>query len=66
MIIRWMLLDYYFLSAKLLKFEIQKSGQILCALKPYFLMPGHIYRYSDWVSYRDTVLHEYQSIEVAV
>ena len=33
-----------FLSAKLLKFEIQKSGQILCAHKPYFLMPGHIYR----------------------
>ena len=33
-----------FLSAKLLKFEIQKCGQILCAHKPYFLMPGHIYR----------------------
>ena len=33
-----------FLSAKLLKFEIQKSGQILCAHKPYFLMPGHKYR----------------------
>ena len=32
-----------FLSAKLLKFEIQKCGQILCAHKPYFLMPGHIY-----------------------
>ena len=31
------------LSAKLLKFEIQKCGQILCAHKPYFLMPGHIY-----------------------
>ena len=31
-----------FLSAKLLKFEIQKCGQILCAHKPYFLMPGHI------------------------
>ena len=31
-----------FLSAKLLKFEIQKSGQILCVHKPYFLMPGHI------------------------
>ena len=30
-----------FLSAKLLKFEIQKCGQILCAHKPYFLMPGH-------------------------
>ena len=23
-------------------FEIQKYGQILCAHKPYFLMPGHI------------------------
>ena len=31
-----------FLSVKLLKFEIQKCGQILCAHKPYFLMPGHI------------------------
>ena len=31
-----------FLSAKVLKFEIQKCGQILCAHKPYFLMPGHI------------------------
>ena len=31
---------------KLLKFEIQKCGQILCAHKPYFLMPGHIYRIS--------------------
>ena len=31
-----------FLSAKLLKFEIKKCGQILCAHKPYFLMPGHI------------------------
>ena len=30
-----------FLSAKLLKFEIQKCGQILCAHKPHFLMPGH-------------------------
>ena len=28
-----------FLSAKLLKFEIQKSGQILCVHKPHFLMP---------------------------
>ena len=27
-----------FLSAKLLNFEIQKSGQILCAHKPYFLI----------------------------
>ena len=32
-----------FLSAKLLKFKIQKCGQILCAHKPYFLMPGHNY-----------------------
>ena len=31
------------LSAKLLKFEIQKCGQILCAHKPYFLMPSHIH-----------------------
>ena len=34
------------LSAKLLKFEIQKCGQILCAHKPYFLMPSHIYDYN--------------------
>ena len=34
-----------FLSAKLLKLEIQKCGQILCAHKPYFLMPGHKYYY---------------------
>ena len=32
-----------FLSAKLLKFEIQKCGQLLCAHKPYFLMLGHKY-----------------------
>ena len=31
-----------FLLAKLFKFEIQKCGQILCAHKPYFLMPSHI------------------------
>ena len=34
------------LSMKLLKFETKKCGQILCAHKPYFLMPGHIYRVS--------------------
>ena len=33
------------LSAKLFKFEIHKCSQILCAHKPYFLMPGHIYLY---------------------
>ena len=31
-----------FLSAKLFQFEIQKFGQVLCAHKPYFLMPSHI------------------------
>ena len=31
-----------FIPAKLFKFEIKKCGQILCAHKPYFLMPGHI------------------------
>ena len=31
-----------FLLTELFKFEIQKCGQILCAHKPYFLMPGHI------------------------
>ena len=39
----WNVIRLLFLSAKLLKFEIQKSGQILCAHKPYFLIPGHIY-----------------------
>ena len=37
------------LLTELFKFEIQKCSQILCAHKPYFLMPGHIYhmiRYS--------------------
>ena len=34
---------YLVLSMKLLKFETKKCGQILCAHKPYFLMPGHIY-----------------------
>ena len=28
---------------KLFNFEIQKCGQILCAHKPYFLIPGHIF-----------------------
>ena len=31
------------LFTELLKFEIQKCGQIVCAHKPYFLMPGHKY-----------------------
>ena len=31
------------LFTELFKFEIQKCGQILCAHKPYFLMPGHNY-----------------------
>ena len=30
------------LFTELFKFEIQKCGQIFCAHKPYFLMPGHI------------------------
>ena len=37
------LIRLLYLSAKLFKFEIQKCGQILCAHKPYFLMPGHIF-----------------------
>ena len=32
------------LRTELFKFEIQKYGQILCVHKPYFLMPGHIYK----------------------
>ena len=30
-----------FLLSKLLNFEVQKSGQILCVHKPYFLMLAH-------------------------
>ena len=51
------------LIIKLFKFEIQKCGQILCAHKPCFLMPGHIYKsqccyflvflYMDAISARD-------------
>ena len=33
---------FLLLFVKLCKFEIQKCGQISCAHKPYFLMPGHI------------------------
>ena len=33
------------LSTELFKFEIQKYGQILCVHKPYFLMPGHIFKW---------------------
>ena len=33
------------LLMNLFKFEIQKFAQILCAHKPYFLMPDHIYVY---------------------
>ena len=46
-----------FLSAKLLKFEIQKRGQILCAHKPYFLMPGHkcAFMSANWVTYNHRV-----------
>ena len=35
-----------FLLTELFKFEIQKCGQILCAHKPYLLMPGHILFYT--------------------
>ena len=35
--------DKLCLTTKLWNFKVQKSGQILCAHKPYFLMPGHIY-----------------------
>ena len=31
------------LSTELFKFEIQKYGQILCAHRPYFLVPSRIY-----------------------
>ena len=34
-----------FLLTELVKFEIQKCGQILCAHKPYIFMPGHIFHY---------------------
>ena len=31
------------LKHKVIKYQSPKSGQILCAHKPHFLMPGHIY-----------------------
>ena len=34
------------LHKKLFNFEIQKCGQILCAHKTHFLMPGHIFNHS--------------------
>ena len=34
------------LHKKLFNFEIQKCGQISCAHKTHFLMPGHIYPYT--------------------
>ena len=37
------------LFTELFKFEFQKCGQILCAHKPYFLMPGHIYIHHIYV-----------------
>ena len=48
-----------FLLTELFKFEIRKCGQILCAHKPYFLMPGHIYRVTHmWEPYVSEKLHE--------
>ena len=52
-----------FLSAKLLKFEIQKCGQILCAHKPYFLMPSHIYVASNGIELERTPWLEFQLIK---
>ena len=39
------------LSTEVFKFEIQKYGQILCVHKPYFLMPGHIYKWKYVAKY---------------
>ena len=36
-------IDKLCLEEKLGNFKIHKRGQILCAHKPYFLMPGHNY-----------------------
>ena len=44
-----------FLLTELFKFEIQKCGQILCAHKPYFLMPGHIYYRPALITYGSIV-----------
>ena len=53
-----------FLSAKLLKFQIQKCRQILCAHKPYFLMPGHIYVYFNfiYITWGDQTTEVYSTI----
>ena len=40
---------------KLFSFEIQKYGQILCADKTHFLMPGHIYYYIHTVRTSSTI-----------
>ena len=36
------LIDKLCLDTKLWNFKVHQSGQILCAHKPYFLMPDHI------------------------
>ena len=47
------------LLIKLFKFEIEKCGQILCAHKPYFLMPSHNY---DWILENSSKSHMKSSV----
>ena len=45
------------LKHQVIKFQIRKSGQILGAHKPYFLMPGHICNYTAWLTFYKTFIH---------
>ena len=54
------------LTVKLLKFEIQKCGQILCAHKPYFLMPGHNYYFRNSLNSMNTWLQKSLKIDSGV
>ena len=51
------------INAKLWTFKFWKSGQILCAHKPYFLMPGHICISSNCVTvYTTCVITMYSNL----
>ena len=53
-----------FLLTELFKFEIQKCGQILCAHKPYFLMPGHkCVTHKNIISLNNCVFHSITSLD---
>ena len=47
---------------KVMEFQNPKSGQILCAHKPYFLMPGHILSMKLLKLARETHNREFNAI----